>query len=46
MSYFAIILIAFLISLFIGSTKVCWGLGIVTVILAIVIVADNMKWLD
>lgn len=35
MSPFEMILIAFLVSLFIGTSKVCWGLGIAVAVISI-----------
>jgi hypothetical protein len=46
MNVFGAVLIAFLFSLFFGSIEVRIGLGIATGILAIIMMADNMKWFD
>lgn len=46
MTIFSLVLIAFLVSLFIGTKSVCIGLGIVVAILTLIQLADIMKWLD
>lgn len=43
MTIFAILLIAFLISLFIGTAKVCWGLGVTVCVLAFCRWSDWIK---
>lgn len=45
-TYFGAILIAFLVSLFIGSSKVVIGLGIAIFIMIVVEIADYAGWLD
>ncbi len=46
MTMFGLILIAFLVSLFIGSSKVCWGLGITLAIIIFANLLDSTGWLD
>lgn len=46
MTIYAIVLISFLVSLFIGSKAVCIGLGIVVGMLTIILHLDRMGWLD
>lgn len=46
MTIFAILLIVFLVSLFIGTTKVYWGLGVVVCIITFCNFVDHMGWLD
>jgi len=40
------ILIAFLVSLFVGTPLVCIGLGAVVVVIAIILMIDKAGWLD
>lgn len=46
MTVYGVVLIAFLISLFIGSSKVCIGLGIVMIIFSISQLLHAIGWLD
>lgn len=45
MTYFGLVLVAFLISLFIGTKSVCIGLGVVVAVGALSIMLDNNGWL-
>lgn len=43
---YQMIFVAFIFSLFVGTTKVCWGLGIAFAIMSVIVLADEMGFLD